>query len=40
MKEIEMKNDRINPPKTLLKGMNKLGQGALKDIVDLEGILK
>jgi hypothetical protein len=40
MKEIEMKNDLINPPKTLIKRMNKLGQEVLKDISDLEGMLK
>jgi type I restriction enzyme M protein len=28
------------PPKTLLKRMNKLGQEVLKDISDLEGMLK
>ncbi|MEY4243145.1 MAG: hypothetical protein RLZZ245_730 [Verrucomicrobiota bacterium] len=28
------------PPKTLLKRMNKLGQEVLKDIADLEGMLK
>jgi hypothetical protein len=34
--EFEMKND----PKTLLKHMNKFGQEVLKDIADLEGMLK
>ena len=38
--EFEMKNDLSNPPKTLLKRMNKLGQEVLKDISDLEGMLK
>ena len=40
MKEIEMKNDLLNPLKTLLTRMNKLGQEVLKDISDLEGMLK
>lgn len=40
MKAIEMKHDQNNPPKPLLKRMNKLGQEVLKDIVDLEGMLK
>lgn len=40
MKEIEMKNDLINPPKTLLKRMNKIGQEVLTDIAELEGMLK
>ncbi len=38
--EFEMKNDLTYPPKTLLNRMNKLGQEVLKDITDLEGILK
>ncbi|MEI8038616.1 MAG: hypothetical protein WCJ14_09515 [Verrucomicrobiota bacterium] len=40
MTAIEMKNDQNNPSKTLLKRMNKLGQEVLKDISDLEGMLK
>jgi hypothetical protein len=38
--EFEMKNDLSNPPKTLLKRMNQLGQEVLKDISELEGMLK
>lgn len=40
MKEMEMKNDRINPPKTLLMRMNRLGHEVLKDIAELEGMPK
>ena len=40
MKAIAMKNDQNKPPKTLLNRMNKLGQEVLKDIADLEGMLK
>ena len=35
--EFEMKNE---PPAILLKRMNQLGQEVLKDIADLEGMLK
>ena len=40
MKEIEMNQDPINPAKTLLKRMNKLGQAVLKDIKELGGLQK
>ena len=40
MKAFEMKNDQNNPPKTILKRMNQLGQEVLNDINDLEGMLK
>lgn len=40
MKEIEMHPDLINPPKTLLKRMKKLGAEVLKDIDELGGMLK
>lgn len=40
MKEIEMNPDPINPPKPLLKRMDKLEQEVLKDIEELGGLLK
>ena len=40
MNAIEMKNDQNNPPATLLKRMNQLGREVLKDIADLEGMLR
>ena len=39
-KETKHEEATYDPPKTILKRMNKLGQEVLKDIADLEGMLK
>jgi type I restriction enzyme M protein len=39
-KVTEHEETTYDPPKTILKRMNKLGQEVLKDISDLEGMLK
>ena len=39
-KESKHEESTYDPPKTILKRMNKLGQDVLKDIADLEGMLK
>jgi len=39
-KETQHEETTYDPPKTILKRMNKLGQEVLKDIAELEGMLK
>ncbi len=39
-KETHHEEATYDPPKTLLKRMNKLGQEVIKDIADLEGMLR